>query len=604
MKRKLLSFMAATIILCGMSVQAQTLLYSNDFENGLNGSTIVGNGVIEASGDPAHGMVFHNDPTLTNAVRTNYMVLPSTIFSDFQASGSQGLTVSFWVNKSNATNYYWTPMFAAYGVAPNPTNGKPAFTLMSRSTGLVNFDYVNSVNSTNYSYADFTGSGTVSTGWLDAGGWHFYSFTITPTTAKVYIDGAIKNTWTFDGTANNSVNGLFNVASEIKYIVLGGNQAWSWNDPDPAFQFDKLKIYAGALTTAQINSLMTTDGLTAPVLTSSKPALYFDDKYVSETITVNGASLSQDIAITAPAGITVNPTVISNSSAVDVPVLVTYDGTTVVNGNITITCGSIVKNVSVKSSSNSSFTPAYSSGNMIADPTFSAASLSAGGFGGWGPTAITYISAYCGRGSGYIFGTCYPNGGSLDRALTTANGNALMPNSTYRLRAMVKSQASAGTTFEFQVEGVTADVSWFLPIKNTNGWKQIDTTFTTGATVSEHGIYFNSCTSVSPLITDTCFIDNYELYKVANVSTGLPAASVNRVTNFVRNDKVVSSFNLDAATEVTISLYGVNGMLIESKKSIYPSGLNEKVLDTHLTSGIYIVKTSIEGKLTVNKIVL
>ena len=126
MKKKLLSIslFVAAALLCGTGAKAQTLIYSNDFETGVNDATIVGNGVIEASGDAAHGQVFHNDPALTNAVRTNYLKLPATIFSDFQTSGAQGLTVSFWVNKSNATNYYWSALFGAYGVAPNPTNAK------------------------------------------------------------------------------------------------------------------------------------------------------------------------------------------------------------------------------------------------------------------------------------------------------------------------------------------------------------------------------------------------------------------------------------------------------------------------------------------------
>jgi len=510
MKQKMLLFRTCILLVSlflsvAATLQAQTLLYSNDFEtgDGLNGSTIVGNGVIEASGDAAHGMVFHNDPTLTKAVRKNYMVLPTTIFSDFQTSGAQALSISFWVNKSNAADYYWSAMFGAYGAAPAPTNGKPAFTLMTRATGLMNFDYVNPINSTNYGWVDFNSGAT--TAWIDVAGWHFYTFTITPTTGKVYADGVLKNEYTFA----NTVNGLFNVASELKYITFGGNQAWDWNDPDPAFSFDKLKIYSGALTTAQINSLIASDGLVAPVLTSSKSAVYFYDQHLAENIVVNGASLSNDITITAPAGIIVNPTSIVKTAAVDVPVTITWDGTTLVNGNITLTSGSKVVNIAVTSSSDAAcFTPVYASGNMIADPTFSAPTLALGGFSGWGPTAIVSKNTYCGKGTAYIRGSCWPDGGSLDRTLSTANGNALLPATTYRLRAMVNSKASVGKSFQFEVQGVNAATSIFFLLPNTNGWKQIDTTFLTAATVSEHGIYFNSCGANSPAITDTCFIDN------------------------------------------------------------------------------------------------
>jgi len=580
MKKKLLSMslIVAAALVCSTGAKAQTLLYSNDFENGLNGATIVGNGVLEDSGDPAHGMVFHNDPTLTNAIRTNYMLLPSTIFSDFQTSGSKGLTVSFWVNKSNATNYYWSAMFGAYSAAPGSTNGKPAITLMSRATGLVNFDCNNSINGINYGWADFTSGTYSSTGWLDDGGWHLYTFTITPTTAKVFIDGVEKNAWTFD----KNVNGLFNVASVIKYSALGGNQAWAWNDPDPAFKFDKLKIYAGALTAAQIGSLFSSDGLTAPVLTSSKSALYFDDKFSSDTIVVNGANLGNDITLVSPAGITLGHTSIVKTSASDIKVSANWDGTTVVNGIVTLKSGTMVITIPVKTSTNSCYKPAYTTGNMIADPTFSAATLSAGGFVGWGSTDVSYKNAYCGRGTAVITGNC---SGSIDRSLNAANGNALLPNTQYRLRAMINSHATAGTTFQIQVEGVNAGASIFFPIGKTKGWIQIDTTFTTGATVVEKGIYINACTSATPASTDTCFIDNYELYKVSN-ATGLNVTTSNKVTSLVRNNKIVSGSTRDVATDVNVSLYKESGMLIESNKSIGQPGNYEKILNMKLSSGV------------------
>jgi hypothetical protein len=599
--KKLILLLVAIATSALFSINAQTLLYSNDFESGLNGSTIVGNGVIEASGDAAHGQVFHNDPTLTNAVRTNYLLLPTTIFSDFQTSGSQGLTVSFWVNKNNATNYYWSPMFGAYGAAPSGGNGKPALTLMSRATGLVNFDYNNSINGTNYGWSDFIWGDYTSTAWLDAGGWHFYTFTITPTTGIVYIDGVLKNQWTF----NNNVNGLFNVASEIKYATLGGNQAWSWNDPDPAFSFDKLKIYAAALNSAQINSLMTTDGLVAPVLTASISALYFDDKFTSESFVVNGANLATDITISAPAGITLGQTTISKSAATDVSVSAVWDGTTSVVGNITLTSGAKTVDIAVKTSTNTCYTPAYATGNMIADPTFSAASLAAGGFGSWGPTAIVYKNAYCGRGTAYVRGSCWPDGGSLNRALNTANGNALMPLTQYRLRAMINSQASPGTYFHFQIEGVNGSDNIFFNLPNTNGWKQIDTTFTTGATVTEHGIYFNSCNAASPAITDTCFIDNYELYAVPSVTTSVN--SIDAVQNqhiYVDGNKLVIDMNLSKASSVQFFIYNSQGSCInQTIAKLENEGNITKTLTAPQNRGVYFVKTMVDGKFNVTKII-
>lgn len=603
MKKRLLSFslMAAAFLYCGTSANAQTLLYSNDFESGLNGSTIIGNGVIKDSENPAYGQVFHNAAT-GQATRTNYLRLPETLFADLKTSGANALSVSFWVNKGTATNFYWSPIFSAYGAAPNPNNDRPMMVLQTRGVGQVNAPSGTWTDLTNAQ--NVKGTNNVSTAWIDNTNWHFYTATFTPTSVKVYIDGVVMNEWTLTRDANgSSVDGLFSEGSALNYICLGGNQAWNWNDPDPAFMYDKLKIYAGALTTAQINSLIESGSLLSPVLTTSKPAVYLDDKYQTETLVVNGANLGQDITITAPAGITVNPTTISKTAATDVNVNVSFNGTSLITGNITLISGTKVITIPVKTSTNACYVPAYPSGNMIADPTFSAASLGAGGFNGWGPTAIVNKNAYCGRGTAYIRGTCYPDGGSIDRYLNTANGIALQPNSTYRLRAMVNSQATAGKSFQFEVEGVNGGGIIKFQIPNTNGWKQIDTTFTTGGTIVEKGIYFNSCTN-APLITDTCFIDNWELYNITGFTTSLHNTTEYRTNTYIRDNKVVTNFNLPVSTEVSIALYNVNGMLIESRKSIFNEGNNEITLQAKLTSGVYIVRTLIDGKQSSKKIVL
>ena len=307
-----------------------------------------------------------------------------------------------------------------------------------------------------------------------------------------------------------------------------------------------------------------------PVLTASVASLNYDDIYKTpSSFTVAAANLSAPITITAPAGITLGSTSLP-ANTTSASISVTYDGTSTVNGNITITSGSNVVTIPVKASSNAScYTPLYTTGNLIADPTFSAASLADGGFGGWGPTGIDRKNPYCGRGSAYIFGSCWPNGGSIDRALSTANGNALKPNTTYRLRAMIKSQASTGTIFQIVVDGVnvggTNTIYFDLPA--TNGWEQKDWTFTTGAVVAEKGIYFNSCAAdqgkTSPAITDTCFIDNYELYEV-QTPTDVKTVSEQVKNVYLSGNYIVSEFALAKESDVTMAVYDVQGKQVGS----------------------------------------
>lgn len=593
MKKLLLSFFMTCAISTGMN--SQTLIYSNDFEEGLNGATIIGNGTLMESGNESHGQVFKNDPALTNAVRTNYLLLPDNIFTDFQNSGSQGLTVSFWVNKSDATNFYWSAMFAAYGAAPAGENAKPALTLMSRQTGLVNFDYANAVDGATYGYSAFEGSGNQSTAWLDAKEWNFYVCTITPEAATVFINGLQVNKFVFDGSPTNNVEGLFKVASELKYVTLGGNQAWGWNDPDPAFMFDKVKIYAGALNTGQISSLMNTDQLDAPTLAASHTAVYLDNEYPLESVFVNGINLTEDIQITAPEGITVSPEFISKDNASNAELLIFYDGESTIEGVITLSSANLEHSMTIKTSTNEGcFIPAYEEGNMIADPTFSAATLSAGDFGGWGPVGIDYETPYCGRGSAFIRGTCWPDGGSLDRTLSVEKGNELKPNTRYRLRAMLNIKATPDTYFQFQIEGYDGSESLFFLLGQTEGWVQFDTTFVTGATVvTDKGIYFNSCTSSTPAITDTAFIDNYELYEIP-MNTNIDVQHISEPKAYVKNQSIISEFSLNASSVVTFSVVDLQGKLVQTSSLHFDDGNNFHSLKSGLPNGIYVLKIASE----------
>lgn len=360
---------------------------------------------------------------------------------------------------------------------------------------------------------------------------------------------------------------------------------------------------------------------TTPALSASVTSLRFDDIYASASITISGSNLTSDVAITVPAGITLSGANITSNGGGSYTIAaananstntatVTYDGSSVVNGTISMSgtgsgSQSATSSFAVKASSNAScYTPLYPSGNMIADPTFSALTLADGGFSGWGPTSIDTKNPYCGRGSAFIRGTCYPDGGSLNRDLTTANGNALKANKQYRLRAMINSQASAGTSFQFQIEGFNGSTSKFFLIPNSNGWVQFDETFTTGATVTEHGIYFNSCVDGSrPAITDTCFIDNWELYEVPSIPTGLAPVGLVNQNVYVQDKQVVADFNLASAKKVEFDVYNTQGMLIAKQVGFYSEGNNHVVLNSNLTSGVYIVKTSIGGRFIINKIV-
>jgi hypothetical protein len=104
--------------------------------------------------------------------------------------------------------------------------------------------------------------------WLADKKWHYYTAVFEGESAKVYIDGELKNEWdaSKDYVDVNSINqtettqkGLFSNGADLKYICLGGNQAWDWNDNDAPFDFARLLIKNSGMSQGEIKAQMTAD---------------------------------------------------------------------------------------------------------------------------------------------------------------------------------------------------------------------------------------------------------------------------------------------------------------------------------------------------------
>ncbi|MBE6254831.1 MAG: hypothetical protein E7105_04875 [Prevotella sp.] len=272
MKRKLLKSLLAIAVLCvgvgNVWAQDPTPVYFNDFSS-TEGLTIQGTGSFTDDGDTRFGQVFSN--AASALPRSNYLLLPSTVFSDFTDDGGKtAMTISFWVTAKNAgaaNAYTYAPLFAAYSAAPNPTNGLPMICLPSRGTMQINNngwcdfapaqnkDGKNTIYNTNAWEVDGSHTSEYTSGgnWLDDSNWHLYTMTLTASQATIYLDGVLKNQWNLDGSDGQYVSGMFTKsATNLTYVCLGGNQAWDWGDNDAAFMFDDFAVYDVALTPAQI----------------------------------------------------------------------------------------------------------------------------------------------------------------------------------------------------------------------------------------------------------------------------------------------------------------------------------------------------------------
>ncbi|MBP3768280.1 MAG: hypothetical protein J6I31_08395 [Prevotella sp.] len=256
---------------------AEDFTYTNNFTaSEQTDLTIVGSGSFVD--DDTFGTIFKN--VASSAPRSNYLLLPDGLLS--HSAISKALSVGFWVSAEDAGEsaaYAWAPLFMAYGAAPEGTNTWPMFGCQYRGVIQVNCagycDYVDAQNvaGVNTLYNKIVDAGTVTNDndWLADKDWHYYTVVLENNNAKVYFDGVVKNEWNLSGEGDGNVQqGLFTNGSELKYICLGGNQAWAWGDNDPGFKFAQFLLKNKAMTPEEIKAIVdakpVTDGISAAII--------------------------------------------------------------------------------------------------------------------------------------------------------------------------------------------------------------------------------------------------------------------------------------------------------------------------------------------------
>ena len=263
-----------------------TWKYEQDFSSA-EGLTIVGDGkFIE---DATFGHAFQNGG---GAIRSHYLLLPEDVLS--HAAETEQMTISFWVNAANTGGlgtYVYSPFFTAYASGPATENGMPMLALQSRGPVQLN----------NSGWCDFTGANHIEgkvniyhqeaweakdaayhfvRNWLDDNKWHHYAITFKAYEVIQYLDGEVTNQWSLNPTIEGQqVTGLFSSSSALKYICLGGNQAWGWADNDAKFMFAKLLIQNNAMSASDIKAKITADttaGMSGIITDSDSDGYIYD----------------------------------------------------------------------------------------------------------------------------------------------------------------------------------------------------------------------------------------------------------------------------------------------------------------------------------------
>ena len=222
------------------------------------GESAVGNGkFVQVEEGEIFGNFYSNDGS---AKRASYCLLPEGVLS--HSAKTEALTIGVWTRaqaEATSESYMWAPLFTAYAAAPaGGENTMPMFAIEYRGVMQVNCagwtDYVDEQN--------VAGVNTLYHGATDPLAdkkWHYYTAVLEGENAKFYVDGVLKNEWDNTKIAERTQKGLFSNGGDLKYICLGGNQAWNWGDNDAPFDFAKLFIKNGALSQGEIKSLMQAD---------------------------------------------------------------------------------------------------------------------------------------------------------------------------------------------------------------------------------------------------------------------------------------------------------------------------------------------------------
>jgi len=302
-----------------------------------------------------------------------------------------------------------------------------------------------------------------------------------------------------------------------------------------------------------------------PGITASVNGIAFDPKTNSQTFTVSvSGSAAASVSLVAPTGITLSTNSIVTTQGTSVTA--TWDGTTPVNGSIQLSDGTLTLSLQVTAVTtvSSTYTPLNTNKNYIQDPEFNAATLTAGGFSGWGSTGIctdpTIVQSgtRCGAILPTNNGNMNQSTGSLDCAFTTAGGNALKTLTNYVVRAKVW---AVDGPFVIGLKNYNGGNETTQAIPQSTTWTDFNENFTTGSTIGgDPRIYFGNWA----LLSSTGYIDNWEVREVPGLTSSVPS---------------ITMLSSGASTSNLI---------------LYVSGASDLLTATHVPAGITINPTTLD----------
>ncbi len=318
--------------------------------------------------------------------------------------------------------------------------------------------------------------------------------------------------------------------------------------------------------------------LEEPNIIVDPTVLDFDPLFTTTSFKVIGQNLTEDIQLTAPAGITLDKTTltVAETAGEGATVNAIYNvSVEIVGGEIALTSGTLSKKLPVNAS------------KYLVNPGFEREITE-----GWTTNEggmVRQANNSFNLKKGTYYAEKWTNSGGALTGLNLAQ-TVLVPNGNYTVKASAQAIQQSDNTFpggayitgnEFGVEVIETG-EYSLDVDVTDG------TLIVGFQVTTTGNWVA--------------VDNFRL--ISNSPQGVKNNhTLNNVNTYILNNKVHADINLDNSALTKIKVYGVNGITLAEKEVTLHAGYNRITVDKDLTRGVYLVEITADGKFAAFKLV-
>ena len=318
--------------------------------------------------------------------------------------------------------------------------------------------------------------------------------------------------------------------------------------------------------------------LNEPNIAVDPMTLDFDPQFTTTSFKVIGQNLSNDITLTAPAGITLDKYTLTTTEAsgAGATVNVTYNvSVPIVGGEIKLTSGAVSKSLPVNAS------------KYLVNPSFERDIAQ-----GWTTNEgamVRQANESFSLKSGTNYAEKWISSGGAQTGINLSQTVLGIPNGSYTVKASAMAIQQSDGTFP----------GGAFIFANTNRVEVFETKeYSVDVTVTDEtlNVGFEVITSGNWVALDN--------FKLISTATGLNNKySLTGVNTFILNNRIQADINLDNTAVTEIKVYGVNGIKLAEKEVNLQAGLNRVTIDKELTRGVYLVEINVGGKFATFKLV-